>query len=73
MQDTKNLKRKLKEYKEKILYIKPLVNDKCGCNSCTLLRADLFWFNAQALDIISRINSKSKNKLKNKKQFKKAN
>jgi hypothetical protein len=62
MKDTKNLKKKLKEYKKKL--VRALEKNDHPCVN--------YW-NDEIGRINDRIKMRNKNRLKNKKQFKKAN
>ncbi len=67
MQDTKNLKRKVKEYKKEIKRLEILERKTDnGFNNLDWYRDELKW-------VEERIKERDKNRLKNKKQFKKAN
>ena len=67
MQDTKNLKRKLKEYK------KILDNPSSQGRGMMKFLFDVEWLRDQIRDIEERIESRRRNKKNNEKQFKKAN
>ena len=61
MQDTKNLKNKLKEYKQ-MVYNAMILNDHYAVN---------YW-NSEIEFVKKRIENRKKNKAKNNKQYKKA-
>ena len=67
MQDTKNLKRKLKEYQGM------LSNPTAQGRGAMKFLPDVKWLLGEIDYINKRLESRKKNKLKNEKQFKKAN